>query len=96
MQEAWCETRSLDSAIMPWAKGRRSTTKPPRCLRIILFSLILFIYSGEMQRDSDIEGEARSSQEPNMRLNPQIGNMAWAEGMRSTAETPGQPSTLHS
>ena len=31
MQEAWCGTRSWDPRITPWAKGRHSTTEPPRC-----------------------------------------------------------------
>ena len=30
MQGAGCGTWSQDSSIMPWAKGRHSTTKPPR------------------------------------------------------------------
>ena len=29
-QGAQCRTRSQDSKIMPWAKGRRSTAEPPR------------------------------------------------------------------
>ena len=32
MQGAWCRTRSWDSSITPWAKGRRSTAEPPRRL----------------------------------------------------------------
>ena len=30
MQRARCRTQSQDSRITPWAKGRRSTTEPPR------------------------------------------------------------------
>ena len=30
MQGAQCGTQSWDSRIMPWAKGRRQTTEPPR------------------------------------------------------------------
>ena len=30
MQGARCGTRSRDSGIMPWAKGRCSTAEPPR------------------------------------------------------------------
>ena len=29
-QKAWCETRSWNSRIMPWAEGRHSTTEPLR------------------------------------------------------------------
>ena len=29
-QGAPCGTQSQDSKIMPWAKGRRQTAKPPR------------------------------------------------------------------
>ena len=31
LQGAWCGTRSQDPEIMTWAKGRCSTTEPPRC-----------------------------------------------------------------
>ena len=30
MQGAGCRTQSQDSRIIPWAKGRCSTTEPPR------------------------------------------------------------------
>ena len=30
LQGAWCGTRSHYPGITPWAKGRRSTTEPPR------------------------------------------------------------------
>ena len=30
MQEVWCGTWSQDSRISPWAKGKCSTTEPPR------------------------------------------------------------------
>ena len=30
MQGAWCGTRSWDSRIMLWAKGRHQTAEPPR------------------------------------------------------------------
>ena len=30
MQGAQCGTRSQDSRIAPWAKGRRQTAEPPR------------------------------------------------------------------
>ena len=30
MQGAQCGTRSRDSRIAPWAKGRRQTAEPPR------------------------------------------------------------------
>ena len=29
--EVWCGTWSQNPVIMPWAKGRRSATEPPRC-----------------------------------------------------------------
>ena len=31
MQGAWCQTRSWNSGIIPWAEGRCSTAEPPRC-----------------------------------------------------------------
>ena len=30
MQGTWCGTQSQDPRIVPWAKGRPSTTEPPR------------------------------------------------------------------
>ena len=37
MQGAWCETQFRDSRITPWAKGRHSTTEPPRHPRLLSF-----------------------------------------------------------
>ena len=31
LQGAWCETQYQDPEIMAWAKGKLSTTEPPRC-----------------------------------------------------------------
>ena len=36
-QGAWCGTRSQDPGTTTWAKGRRSTTEPPRCPYIVIF-----------------------------------------------------------
>ena len=38
---AWCRTRSQDPGTMPWAKGRCSTTEPPRCPSGIASKLFL-------------------------------------------------------
>ena len=38
LQGARCGTRSQDPGIMPWAKGRRSTTEPPKCPNTHLFN----------------------------------------------------------
>ena len=37
---AWCETRSQDPGITIWAKGRCSTTEPPRCPQHMYFEFI--------------------------------------------------------
>ena len=34
---AWCGTQSQDPRIMTWAKGRCSTTEPPRCPCFLYF-----------------------------------------------------------
>ena len=44
LQGARWETRSQDPGITTWAKGRRSTTEPPRCpwMRFKLATLVIF------------------------------------------------------
>ena len=37
LRGVWCGARSRDSGIMPWAEGRRSTAKPPRCPSFYIF-----------------------------------------------------------
>ena len=65
--EARCGIRSWVSRIVPWAKGRRQTTAPPKDPEKFFFK-ILFIYSREThtereaQTQAEGEGEAGSMQ----------------------------------
>ena len=43
---ARCGTRSQDSRIMPWAKGRCSTNEPPRYRDLILLPVFIWIHWG--------------------------------------------------
>ena len=87
MQGARHETGSWDSRITPWAKGRHSTTEPPRrptfwffvIIYISFFFKILFIYS--WQREREAEGEAGSMQGARHETRSQVSRITpWAEG----------------
>ena len=56
MQEARCWTRSWDLRIMVWAKGRHSTTEPPRppCfVFVFVFSKSIKVVVKRKTRHSD-------------------------------------------
>ena len=49
MQEARCRTQSWDSGIMPWTKGRHSTTEPPQASLTFLFPTPFNIYVADIK-----------------------------------------------
>ena len=60
MQGARCGTRSWDSRITPWAKGRRSTAEPPRDPHVCIFKNLIYLFiEAERERGRDT-GRGRS------------------------------------
>ena len=51
MQGAPRGTRFWDSRIVPWAKGRRQTSAPPRDPYFFFFKIYLFIHEGHRDRE---------------------------------------------
>ena len=79
MQGAQCETQSQDSRIMPWAKGRRQTTAPPRDPQTQHFKKdFIYLFRRDTEREKERERQRHRQREkqapcrePNVGLDPE-------------------------
>ena len=92
LQGAWCRTQSQGPGIMTWAKGRHSTTEPPR--EPFFFFFFMIITERERERGIDIGRERSRLHAPGARcgIRSRVSRIApWARGRRQTAAPPRDP-----
>ena len=99
MPGAWCRTRSRDSRIVPWAKGRHQTAEPsrdPKAQIFFFFNFYLFMIGTQWEREREAEtqaeGEAGSMQGAPCGTRSRVSRTTpWAKGRHQTAEPSRDP-----
>ena len=103
MPGAWCGTRSRDSRIASWAKGRRQTAEPPRPSLNMLYlntyiyfffkKRFIYLFMIERERGRDT-GRGRSRLHAGSPMWDSILGLqdhAWTKGRCQTTEPPRDP-----